>query len=152
VVGGLVLALITGGGISIGLLGGVLGVFAIALRNQLLLISDYHRLAKAKQGNFDVELAIEGASDRLPSVLMTAFATALILLPALFMGKVAGLEILQPLAISTLGALITSTVVNVFVLPSLYLAARVPFTEEIDLGSEDVAGAHEPQTLAPTAH
>ena len=152
VVGGLVLTLITGGGISVGLLGGLLAVFAISLRNQLLLFSDYHRLTKEKHGDFDLALALDGASDRLPSVVITAFATAFVFLPALLMGKVAGLEILQPLAISVIGALITSILINIFVLPSLYLAARVPFTEELDLGSKETLSGHESPTLAPTTH
>ncbi len=152
VVGALVITLITGGGISVGLLGGILAVFAISLRSQLLLFSDYHRLTKDKQGEFDLAYALEGASGRLPSVVITAFATALVFLPALLMGKVAGLEILQPLAISVIGALITAVLINIFVLPSLYLAARVPFTEELDLGLEEASSTHESPTLAPTAH
>ena len=71
---------------------------------------------------FGRELVIKGASDRLAPILMTALATALALLPLVINGNRPGQEIEYPMAVVILGGLATSTLLNLFILPTLYLA------------------------------
>ena len=66
-------------------------------------------------------LAMRGAGDRLAATLTTTLATALFFLPLIFAGEQAGTEILRPMAIVVVGGLVTSTLLNLFVLPALYL-------------------------------
>ena len=70
---------------------------------------------------FGLKLALRGASERLSPILMTALATGLALVPLVITGDIPGHEIEYPMAIVILGGLITSTLLNLFVVPSLYL-------------------------------
>ena len=73
---------------------------------------------------FGRDLVIRGAEERLAPILMTALATGLALLPIAFGGDKAGQEIEHPLAVVILGGLVTSTILNLFLLPPLYLRFR----------------------------
>jgi Cu/Ag efflux pump CusA len=137
-VGGLVAALITGI-ISLGTLAGALAVFGIAARNQILLIKHYHHLVRYEGEPFGLGLALRGARERLAPILMTTFATALALLPALFLGDIPGLEIVRPMAITILGGLVSATLLNLFILPALYLSLRVSSVQELDLSPAEQA-------------
>src|ERR687890_586283 len=120
-VGG-VLAVWMGGGIlSLGSLIGFLTVFGIAARNGILMISHFQHLEQEEGEPFGPGLVLRGAKERLAPILMTAGATGLALVPLAVAGSVAGHEIEHPMAIVILGGLVTSTLLNLFVLPSLYL-------------------------------
>src|ERR671913_858086 len=120
-VGG-VLAVWMGGGIlTLGSLIGFLTVFGIAARNGILMISHFQHLEGEEGEPFGPGLVLRGAKERLAPILMTASATGLALVPLAVAGSVAGNEIEYPMAIVILGGLVTSTLLNLFVLPSLYL-------------------------------
>ncbi len=120
-VGGVLAAYLTGDVISLGSLVGFLTVFGIAARNMIMLISHYQHLERYEGETFGPELGLRGAIERLSPILMTALATGLALVPLAISGDIPGHEIEYPMAIVILGGLITSTILNLFVVPSLYL-------------------------------
>jgi Cu/Ag efflux pump CusA len=120
-VGGLLAAYFTGDVISLGSLIGFLTVFGIAARNKIMLINHYQHLERFEGETFGPELALRGARERLSPILMTALATGLALVPLVVTGDIPGHEIEYPMAIVILGGLVTSTLLNLFVVPSLYL-------------------------------
>jgi CzcA family heavy metal efflux pump len=120
-VGGLLAAFAGGGIISLGSLVGFLTVFGIAARNGIMLINHYQHLERYEGEVFGLRLALRGARERLSPILMTALATALALVPLAISGNIPGHEIEYPMAIVILGGLITSTLLNLFIVPSLYL-------------------------------
>ena len=121
-VGGVLAVTMTGGIISIGSLVGFVTLFGITMRNSVMMISHYEHLVREEQVLWNLNAAIRGAGERLMPVLMTALVTGLGLLPiALGSGEV-GREIEGPMAIVILGGLVTSTVLNLLVIP--VLAAR----------------------------
>src|SRR5262249_16066627 len=119
-----------------------LTVFGIAARNAIMLISHYQHLERAEGEPFGAGLALRGARERLSPILMTALATALALLPALWLGDVPGLEVVRPMAIVVLGGLVTSTLLNLLVVPSLY--PRVAVRDVADLDLAPVTGVARP--------
>ena len=120
-VGGALAVWLGGGVISLGSLVGFLTVFGIAARNGILMVSHFQRLEAEEGQVFGPELVLRGASERLAPILMTAMATGLALVPLAVAGSIPGHEIEHPMAIVILGGLVTSTLLNLFVLPSLYL-------------------------------
>jgi Cu/Ag efflux pump CusA len=120
-VGGLLAAYFNGDMISLGSLVGFLTVFGIAARNKIMLINHYQHLERHEGETFGPELALRGAMERLSPILMTALATGLALVPLVIAGNLPGHEIEYPMAIVILGGLVTSTLLNLFVVPSLYL-------------------------------
>lgn len=130
--GGLLAALATDA-IALGTLAGLLAVFGIAARNQIGLIKHYQHLARYEGEPFGVGLALRGARERLAPILATTFATAFVLLPTLFLGDIPGLEIVRPMTIAILGGLASAALLNLFILPSLYLSLRVSSVQELDL-------------------
>src|SRR5512138_541255 len=120
-VGGVLAAYFTGGVVSLGSLIGFLTVFGIAARNKIMLINHYQHLERYEGMEFGEELALRGARERLSPILMTALATGLALVPLVVTGDIPGHEIEYPMAIVILGGLFTSTLLNLFVVPSLYL-------------------------------
>lgn len=119
--GGVAGAWMAGGIVSLGSLVGFLTVFGIAARNGILLISHFQHLERVEGVPFGPELVLRGATDRLAPILMTASATGLALIPLVVQGSIAGHEIEYPMAVVILGGLVTSTLLNLFVLPVLYL-------------------------------
>lgn len=120
--GGLVAALLTGGGLmSLGVLAGLLLVFSVAMRNCIALINRYQDLRLHEGEAFGPALAQRGAREKVVPVVTTALATAAILIPFVLFGDIAGQEILNQVAIVALGGLISATVLNLLVLPALYL-------------------------------
>jgi Cu/Ag efflux pump CusA len=119
--GGILAAWAFVGNISLGALVGLFAVLGIAARNGILMISHLQHLEEREQEPFGPALVIRGASERLAPILMTALATALALLPFVVFGSRPGQEIENPMAIVILGGLATSTVMNLLVLPALYL-------------------------------
>jgi Cu/Ag efflux pump CusA len=98
---------------------GFVTLFGITLRNSIMLISHYEHLVDVEGREWSYQTAIQGASERLAPILMTALVTALGLLPLAIGSGSAGQEIEGPLAIVILGGLITSTALNLLVLPTL---------------------------------
>jgi CzcA family heavy metal efflux pump len=132
-VGGVLAAYATGGIISLGSLVGFFTVFGIAARNGILLINHYQHLERYEGETFGPALVIRGAKERLAPILMTALATALALVPLVTSGEIPGGEIEYPMAIVILGGLVTSTLLNLFVVPSLYLRFGRP--RDANIGS-----------------
>jgi preprotein translocase subunit SecF len=120
-VGGLLGAYFTGGVISLGSMVGFLTVFGIAARNCILLINHYQHLEEQEGEPFGPGLVLRGAMERLSPILMTATATALALVPLVAAGAIPGHEIEHPMAIVILCGLVTSTMLNLFVVPFIYL-------------------------------
>lgn len=120
--GGVLAAFSASGGIlSLGSLVGFLTILGIAVRNGIMLISHYQHLEKFENESFGPKLVIRGARERLAPIMMTALTTGLALVPLAIAGNTPGHEIEHPMAIVILGGLITSTLINLFVVPALYL-------------------------------
>jgi CzcA family heavy metal efflux pump len=120
-VGGVLAAYIGGGVLSLGSLVGFFTVMGIAARNGILLINHYQHLEQHEGESFGPGLVLRGARERLSPILMTALATGLAVVPLVIAGQIPGHEIEHPLAVVILGGLFTSTLLNLFVVPSLYL-------------------------------
>ena len=120
-VGGVLAAHLSGGILSLGSLVGFLTVMGIAARNGILLINHCQHLEQFEGVRFGPGLVLRGAAERLSPILMTTLATALALVPLVVMGNIPGHEIEHPMAVVILGGLVTSTLVNLFIVPSLYL-------------------------------
>ena len=120
-VGGVLAVKLGDGILSLGSLVGFLTVFGIAARNGILMISHFQHLEHKEGMRFGPELVLRGAKERLAPIMMTALATGLALVPLAVAGSIPGHEIEHPMAIVILGGLVTATVMNLFVLPSLYL-------------------------------
>jgi len=120
-VGGTLATRLGDGIISLGSLVGFFTVFGIAARNTILLINHCQHLEKNEGEVFGPALVIRGARERLSPILMTSLATGLALVPLIVLGVRPGQEIEYPLAIVIVGGLVTSTLLTLFVVPSLYL-------------------------------
>ena len=120
-VGGILAAWIGGGIVSLGALVGFFTVFGIAARNGILLVNHWQHLEDDEGMAFGPALVLRGARERLSPILMTSLATGLALVPLIVLGERPGHEIEHPLAVVVVGGLVTSTLLNLFVLPSLYL-------------------------------
>ena len=120
-IGGVMAALFTGGWISLGSLVGFVTLFGITLRNSIMMISHYQHLVDEEGMTWGLETAIRGASERLPSILMTALVTALGLLPLAAGSGQPGREIEGPMATIIVGGLVTSTILNLLILPTIML-------------------------------
>jgi Cu/Ag efflux pump CusA len=120
-VGGVLAAYAGGGVISLGSLVGFLTVLGIAARNGILMINHFQHLEDQEGVAFGPELVLRGAQERLAPILMTATTTGLALLPLVVAGEIPGNEIEHPMALVILGGLVTATLLNLFVIPSLYL-------------------------------
>jgi Cu/Ag efflux pump CusA len=112
---------LTGGTLSLGSYVGFLAVFGIAARNGILLISHCQHLERSEGEAFGPGLVLRGAKERLSPIMMTALATGLALAPLVAAGTIPGHEIEHPMALVIVGGLVTSTFVNLFIVPSLYL-------------------------------
>ena len=120
-VGGLIGNYMAGGVISIGSLVGFFTVLGIVARNGIMMISHFQHLEDKEGVPFGPGLVIRGARERVAPIMMTALTTGLALVPLILAGNIAGQEIEYPMGVVILGGLISSTVINLFVVPSLYL-------------------------------
>lgn len=120
-VGGVLAAYFTSGVLSLGSLVGFLTILGVAARNGIMLISHYQHLEEFEGEEFGMQLVLRGAKERVSPIMMTALTAGLALVPLVWAGNIPGHEIEHPMAIVILGGLITSTLVNLFVVPSLYL-------------------------------
>ncbi len=120
-IGGVIAASLHGGWISIGSLVGFVTLFGITLRNSIMLISHYQHLVDYEGHTWNLETCILGASERLPSILMTALVAGLALLPIAIGSGEPGKEIEGPMAMIIIGGLFTSTILNLLILPTVLL-------------------------------
>ena len=118
-IGGVIILWLTSGEISIPAIIGFISLFGIATRNGMLLISHYTHLRGEGMGLR--ESVIQGSLDRLNPILMTALSSALALIPLALNGDLPGNEIQSPMATVILGGLLTSTFLNGFIIPIVYL-------------------------------
>ncbi len=118
-IGGVFAIWISGGVISIPAIIGFISLFGIATRNGMLLISRYNDLQT--EGYTILDSVLYGSIDRLNPILMTALTTALALIPLALGGDLPGNEIQSPMAIVILGGLFSSTLLNAFIIPIMYL-------------------------------
>lgn len=127
-IGGVLAIFLTGyfggggqGSLSLGTLVGFVTLFGITMRNSIMMISHFEHLVTVERQPWGLETALRGATERLAPILMTALVTALGLLPLALGSGQAGREIEGPMAIVILGGLVTSTALNLLVLPTLAL-------------------------------
>jgi CzcA family heavy metal efflux pump len=117
-----VLAVYTSGKIlSLGSLVGFFTVLGVVARNGIMMISHFQHLERHEGEQFGPALVLRGARERLSPIMMTTLTTALALVPLLVSGQIPGQEIEYPMALVIVGGLITSTLINLFVVPSMYL-------------------------------
>ena len=120
-VGGLLAAYFSTGVLSLGSLVGLLTILGIATRNGIMMISHFQHLEHEEGMPFGFDLVLRGARERIAPIMMTALTTGLALIPLALAGDLPGHEIEHPMAIVILGGLVTSTVLNLLVVPTLYL-------------------------------
>jgi len=120
-IGGVLAVMMTGGWISLGSLVGFVTLFGITLRNSIMMASHFQHLVDEENCVWGLETCIRGASERLPSILMTALVTALGLLPLAVGSGEPGREIEGPMATIIVGGLVTSTILNLLILPTIML-------------------------------
>ncbi|NLX67753.1 MAG: efflux RND transporter permease subunit [Bacteroidales bacterium] len=118
-IGGVFVIFFTNGELSIPAIIGFISLFGIATRNGMLLITRYNDLQK--EGHSKFESVMIGSLDRLNPILMTALTSALALIPLVIGGDLSGNEIQSPMAKVILGGLLTSTFLNGFIIPIMYL-------------------------------
>ena len=139
---GSVLVIAIGGlGISLGTVVGLVTVFGVSARNAILQLAHYEHLVEVEKQSWTLDLVVRGANERLVPILMTAAVTALGLAPLAFGLNRPGQEIEGPMAVTVLGGLVSSTLLNVLVLPALAkrfvrLTPQQP-TAHKDLSSRD---------------
>ncbi|MFG6424436.1 MAG: CusA/CzcA family heavy metal efflux RND transporter [Paramuribaculum sp.] len=119
-IGGVIVLLLSSGQVSIPAIIGFISLFGIATRNGMLLITRYNNL-RMSEGLGVEESVVRGSIDRLNPILMTALTSALALLPLVFRGDLPGNEIQSPMAAVILGGLISSTLLNGFIIPIMYI-------------------------------
>jgi Cu/Ag efflux pump CusA len=133
IVGGLLAAFVSGSGISLGSIVGLLAVLGVAARSSLLLINHYQILREQQGLSFGSDLVVRGARERLPATIASSVAIIAAMLPIVVLGQRPGLEILQPMAIVIIGGLIASTLVTLFVIPALYQVFGAAAKRQTDL-------------------
>lgn len=121
-IGGVIVLRMTSGEVSIPAIIGFISLFGIATRNGMLLITRYNLLQN--RGSRLYDSVVKGSTDRMNPILMTALTSALALIPLAFRGDLPGNEIQSPMAIVILGGLITSTLLNFYIIPIVYLWLR----------------------------
>jgi Cu/Ag efflux pump CusA len=118
-IGGVATIALTGIGITLGALVGLITVFGISARNAILLLAHYEHLVEREGAAWSMETVLRGAQERFVPIAMTAAVTALGLAPLAAAAAQAGHEIEGPMAITVLGGLVSSTLLNLVVMPAL---------------------------------
>ncbi|CAA9890548.1 Acriflavin resistance protein [Candidatus Methylobacter favarea] len=119
IIGGVAAVVITEATLSVGSIVGFVTLFGITVRNSIMLLSHYRYLIEVEGKNWRLETAIQGAQERLPSILMTALVTALAMFPIAFNSDNPGREIMGPMAAIIIGGLASSTLLNLLLLPAM---------------------------------
>lgn len=117
--GGVVAVMIGGGVVSVGSIVGFVTLFGITVRNSIMLVSHYDHLVRVEACPWDLDTVLRGARERLPAILMTALVTALAMLPLTIDSDNPGREIMGPMAAIIIGGLLSSTALNLLVMPAL---------------------------------
>jgi CzcA family heavy metal efflux pump len=120
-IGGVAAVVLTGATLSVGSVVGFVTLFGITVRNSIMLLSHYRHLVEVEGKHWNLETAVQGAQERLPSILMTALVTALAMFPIAFNSDNPGREIMGPMAAIIIGGLASSTVLNLLLLPGVLL-------------------------------
>lgn len=120
-IGGIAAVILTGASLSVGSVVGFVTLFGITVRNSIMLLSHYRHLVEIEGKRWNLDTAILGAQERLPSILMTALVTALAMFPIAFNSDNPGREIMGPMAAIIIGGLASSTILNLLLLPMLLL-------------------------------
>jgi Cu/Ag efflux pump CusA len=127
-IGGVLAVFFTSGIISIPSIIGFITLFGIATRNGILLISKYEHSIQGEHSSVPGEqlrkTIIHGSLDRLNPIIMTALTAALALVPLVLQGDKSGNEIQSPMAVVILGGLLTSTILNIYIVPIVYEMIR----------------------------
>ncbi len=118
--GGAVGVLLGGRVISIGSIGGFLVVLVLAARQAVIQIRHAQHLERYEGQSFGDAVVLRGAGERFGPILTSFFATALVFAPLALAGRIAGLEIVQPMAVVILGGLVSTTLLTLFIVPALY--------------------------------
>ena len=117
-IGGIIITYFTSAVMSIPAIIGLITLFGIATRNGILLVTRYQHL---REGGMALDEALlSGSADRLTPILMTAFTSALALVPMILNGTASGNEIQSPMAVVVLGGLLSSTFLNIYIIPIVY--------------------------------
>ncbi len=148
-IGGVAGAVLGGGVLSLGSLVGFVSVLGIAARNGIMLVSHYRHLELEEGEPFGLGLVVRGSAERLAPILMTALATGLALVPLAWAGNKPGHEIEHPMAVVILGGLVTSTVLNLGLMPALYLAFGRTGTRPEDEEADEIKVASAVSTNGP---
>jgi CzcA family heavy metal efflux pump len=126
---------------------GFIAVLGIAVRNGIVLVRRYRALELGTAGADRTDVVLQGSRENFGPIVLTAFGTALFLLPVLLLGTAPGLEVIRPVVIVVLGGLVTSTIFALFVLPVLYL--QFASTPEPDIADPYAAPIpHQPEREA----
>ena len=120
-IGGVAAVVFTGATLSVGSVVGFVTLFGITVRNSIMLLSHYRYLVEVEGKAWNLDTAILGAQERLPSILMTALVTALAMFPVAFNSDNPGREIMGPMAAIIIGGLTSSTLLNLLLLPAILL-------------------------------
>ena len=137
ILGGLAASAIAGGDFSLGSLLGLGAVCALMVRQGIGLVSHFQHLQMHEGEPFGEALVRRGVKEQLPSIMASSVTTLVLMLPFAVLGNSAGLEIAHPLAVVTLGGIITSTLAILFVLPALYARFGARWTaDRLDLELE----------------
>jgi Cu/Ag efflux pump CusA len=129
--GGVLAAFLDGGVLTLGSFFGFLAVFGIAVRQVTGMTAHVHQLLEQEGATFGPELLQRTARERLVPIVITVLATGVALLPFVFFGGSAGHEILRPMAVVTLGGLVTTILLSLFVIPAVFI--RFGFSSEPDI-------------------
>jgi len=135
-IGSVVAIAATGIGISVGSVVGLVTVFGVSARNAILQLAHYEQLVEVEKAPWGLDTVIRGANERLVPILMTAAVTALGLAPLAFGLNQPGQEIEGPMAVTVLGGLISSTILNLLVLPALAFTYVKPPSQPDGLAGE----------------
>jgi len=138
IAGGVLSILASGGALSMSALAGLLAVFSIAVYHRLTLVHRFQALERNEGMKLGKDLVMQGARDCVPSMMLATLAAAAAMLPVLFLGHGAGFEMVRPMAIVVIGGLVSCTVLDLLLLPSMFLALGVSSAREPDPFHETV--------------